>query len=218
MNTESIKKVINDKFDEIEYKVYNLTSNSADNKEKIYGYTVKQLLEEIKRLNKELVYSNIAGFFDGEGYIGTHITKKKNSSVISLEIGIGNTNLEILVKMKKIFNGNISAKLVKENRKQWWAWNIDNRDEKKFFLEKMLPYSTVKRQQIEYGLRFLELTTDSRGKGRVSLEEQKIRQYFSDKLKEMKDIEYTNEELKVLENEIKDTKKDKYQPSLADYQ
>jgi len=218
MNIESIKKSINDKFNDLENKVDILALEPIiDNKEQIYGYTVNQLLEEIQRLNKELPYAYIAGFFDGEGYIGTHTSKKKNSSVISLEISITNTNFEILIKMKKIFNGNILQKTKIENNKQVWAWSIDRIDEKKFFLEKIYPYTTVKRQQIEYGLKYLELTTDSRGKGKVSSEEQKIREFFADKLREMKHVEYTNDELKMFEDEIKNMYKDKNQPTFDDY-
>jgi len=222
MDMETIKKSIDNKFNEIENKVniLALESITTDNKEQIYGYKIKQLIENIQRLNNELPYAYVAGFFDGEGSIGANLNKARHPPSIRLRIIIVNTNLEILIKIKKIFKGEIyKRKKYIEHYKDKWDWEITNRDDMKFFLEKILPYSTVKRQQIEYGLKFLELTIISKtGRGHiVPEEEQKIRQFFSDKLKELKDEEYTNEEICSLNDQIKEMNVDKLQKTMMNF-
>ncbi len=175
------------------------------------------MIEEIQRLNKELTYSYITGFFDGEGSVGVYEKGKR----INLSISITNTNIEILIKIKKIFGGKIEIKKKIENRKEVRILTIVNREQSKFFLEKILPYSTVKRQQIEYALKYLELTKSYHGgksySVQIPIEEQKIREFFINKLKEMKHTEYTEEELKIFDDEIKNIDKNKNQPSLLDY-
>lgn len=218
MDIETIKKSINDKFDDIESKIdiLELEITTADNKEQICGYTINQLIKKIHELNNETLYAYIAGFFDGEGWIGTYTDKRKSTSMITLASSVTNTNIEILIKMKQIFNGRIHHTKKIENEKENWHWNISNRDELKNFLEKILPYSTVKKQQIKYGLKYLELTSSTRGKA-ISIEEQKIRNFISDKLKEMKNVEYTNKELSMFTEEIKNIDKDKNQLTMENY-
>ena len=164
------------------------------------------------------VYAYISGFFDGEGCVGTHIDKRNSPHTINLRIHIANTNYEVLVKIKNVFGGKIYPHHQHlKNRKDAWDWYIIDRNELKNFLEKILPYSTVKRQQIKYGLKYLELTSDARnGRSGISNEEQKIRQFISDKLKELKDIELSVSELDMIE-EIKNINKDKNQLTMEDY-
>jgi len=213
MDIKRLKKSINDKFNYLENKVDILALEpiTTDNKEQIYGYTANQLLEEIQRLNKEMSYSYVAGFFDGEGTVGLY----KAKGYMRLMIYLGNTNFEVLIKMKNLFGGYIYSRNKIENRKKVWDWNIRDRDDIKNFLEKIYPYTTVKRQQIKYALRYLELSKKAHSSNIITQEEHEIRQFFADKIKEMKDTEYNNEDLKKFEEKIKDINKN--QPSLMDY-
>lgn len=164
------------------------------------------------------IYIYIAGFFDGEGCIGAYVDKT-NQSKIRLMTFLTNTNLEILIKMKQVFGGSIiKNKKKKINHKDSWNWNIYSRNELKMLFEKIIPYSIVKRQQLEYGLKYLDLTSDSRGNGHgTSSEEQKIRQFFSDKLKEMKHTELSDDELKMFAEQIQNMNIDKNQSTMEDY-
>jgi len=217
MNTEFIKKSINDKFNDLNNKIDILALEliTTNNNEQIYGYTANQLLKKIYELNNEMTYAYIAGFFDGEGSIGIYKNKKNNFVLI---VSTANTNFDILIKMKKIFGGyiSLSKKKIKYSYKDQWHWVIHDRNVLKNFLEKILPYSTVKRQQIEYGLKYLELTTNFPGKC-ISSEEQKIREFFADKLREMKHSKYTDDEMKIFEDKINDINKDKNQLTMEDY-
>lgn len=211
MNIEILKNSINNKFDEIENKIDILASEPdiIDDKEQIHSYTVNQLFEEINRLNKEMPYAYVAGFFDGEGCISIN----RNN----LQTTLSNTDFEILVKLKNEFGGNIYKEKKKENYKQKWIWQISDRSTLKYFLNRIYKYTTVKRQQIEYGLKFLELSTKSTPKGGLSEDELKIRKFFNDKLKELKYTKLSNDELKMFEDEIINIDKDKNQPTFDDY-
>ncbi len=218
MNTESFKKSINDKFNDLNSKIDILSLESAtiDNNEQIYGYTVNQLLEKIDELKNETAYAYTAGFFDGEGYVGA--TEYKG--FVSLRLLIVNTNLEILIKIKNLFSGYIyKNKKPKLHYKDKWTLQISDRNELKNFLEKIQPYSTIKKQQIKCALKYLELTKDSRGgKGpNISLKEQKIRLLILDRLKEMKHAELSDDELKIFAEEIENMNKDKYQHTMEDF-
>ncbi len=62
----------------------------------------------------------------------------------------------------------------------------------------------------------MELTTNISGK-KITYEENKIRQYFSDRLKEMKRTELSDDELKIFAEEIKNMSKDKYQHTMENF-
>lgn len=166
--------------------------------------------------DKELFYSFASGFFDGEGYIGMHIDNSKNPIIIQLITSLTNTDIKVLIKLEQEFGGHIHKIKKQEGKKHSWHWDIQDRITLKKFLTIILPYSIVKKQQIEYGLKFLELTRNSRN-SKVTPEEQKIRQFFADKIKEMKYNEFSDEELKMYAEEIKNIKKVKGQSTMEDY-
>ncbi len=185
MDTEVIKKVINGKFDKIEEKV-----NVINDK----------LSERINPQNIETVYAYISGFFDGEGNISV------NKQSLTLFARITNTNLDILKRIKYMFKGEVYVHTEKsELRKKSWIWYISDRNDIKFFLEMILPYSTVKKSQILLGLEFLKNTTDARSSRGMSLEERKYREYMHHKFKEPKHRIYTEDEIKHFDEQIKNT-------------
>lgn len=188
MDTESIKKTINDEFDKIEEKI-----NALDNT--LSGRTNPQ--------NREIVYAYISGFFDGEGYIGVD---KQN---LLLSIAIANANLDVLKRIKSVFMGEICVHTEKsESCKKIWIWRINNRNWLKFFLETILPYSIVKRSQILDGLEFLErIITTKYCRGGMSLEERKYREYMYHKFKEPKHHIYSENEIRQIDKQIKTTTK-----------
>jgi len=186
MDTESIKKSINDKFNDIESKVDILNDTLS-------GKTNTQ--------NTETVYAYISGFFDGEGNISV------NKQSLTLFARITNTNLDVLKRIKYIFKGEVYVHSEKsEVRKKSWIWYISDRNDIKFFLEMILPYSTVKRSQILDGLEFLEkITTTKYRRGGMSSEERKYRESIYLKLQEPKHHIYTQEDIKHFDKQIKNT-------------
>ena len=54
---------------------------------------------------QELLYSYIAGFFDGEGTI--YIGKDKRTRYFSLQVSIGQKHREILDEIKELFGGSV---------------------------------------------------------------------------------------------------------------
>jgi len=111
MDTEIIKKIINNKFDKIEDKVNTLNDT---------------LSEKTTPLNNELPHAYIAGFFDGEGTIGVYKDKRNNN--ISLKSEIMNTNLEILKRIKSVFKGEIYIRKKQEKQpehKQQWVGTLE---------------------------------------------------------------------------------------------
>ncbi len=152
-------------------------------------------------INKEIV-SYIALFFDGEGCV--RIYKKK----LALRTHIINTNLDILTRIKSVFKGSICvSNEASETRKKSWTWYISDRNNQKFFLETILPYSTVKRSQILDGLEFLKNTTIIKySKGGMSSEERKYREMMYLKLQEPKHRIYTQEEIDNFQKHIDNTK------------
>jgi len=185
INKESIEKVINNSFDTLENKIDVLNDT---------------LSERINSSNIKTVYAYIAGFFDGEGYIG--IDKK----TLSLKLHITNTNLDILTRIKSVFKGNIKQLYEKsKSHKNTWIWTISDRVNLKFFLKIILSYSSVKRSQLLDGIAFLERTTDSRGQIGMSFEERKYREMMYFKLQEPKHRIYTQEEIYKFQQQIDNT-------------
>lgn len=175
--------------------------------------TTKQTYEDVE----DHVYSYISGFFDAEGLIGAY--RNSNRDDINLRITLANTYLPILIGLKATFGGNVILHKKPEEHLEWrqrWDWKIDNKNDQLFFLNKIIPYSIVKRQQLELGLKWFELTKNH-SNDRIPFEEQQTRQLIADKLKEMKNEEYTNEEIKDLNELIEDMNIDKHQKTMMDF-
>jgi len=184
---------------------------------------IDEFPEEILPVNtqtdqKELINAYTSGFFDGEGCIGAPEDKRRNPPTITLITQLGNTDLSILTKLKEQYGGEIYIQKKpkeKEHHKQSWNWDIKDRSTLKKFLTRIFPYSTVKKPQLELGLKFLELTTYTQGKS-TSINEYNLRKKISDKLHELKQTELSECELNNFNTKIQEMNIDKNQPSLLD--
>lgn len=149
----------------------------------------------------------VSGFFDGEGciYIGNNHY---------LHVFIGNSNLQILLKLKKLFGGAIYdySKYKKEpQHKNLYIWEIFGNESLKF-LEIIYEYSIVKKEQIYAGMQYQNLKT-YHGTKKLTLHEIQKREFFKEKIKKMK--RDTNKIKKEeIEKEIKNLNIDKKQPTL----
>lgn len=106
----------------------------------------------------------LAGFVDGEGYIGiTHQTKKETSSSSASDIYhplliITNTNKEALEYIQRItaVGAVYSGKLPKNNEKPSYQYKISKRDDILAILGLILPYLKIKKQQGNLLVEFIE--------------------------------------------------------------
>ena len=112
---------------------------------------------------KEVTYnimSNIeaawlAGFFDGEGTIGSYKTNRSsiNKIILGWRLAIPNTHLGALEYSQKITGiGIISSKSTQCNslaRKPQWVWKINNQRGIAAISKQMLPYLLIKREAVE---------------------------------------------------------------------
>jgi hypothetical protein len=181
---------------------------------KYYIYTQKDINDVRERINntkqtkielQSFNWSSACGFFDSEGCINALLYKKNN--YMNLRIRIKNTYPYILIKFKEAFGGNVNPRKKSENPKhrQKWEWRTNKKDSVRFFLTKILPYSIIKKPQIELGLKFLE--TDN----------YQAKLFISQELKRLKDEEYTEEQIKELNEQIEDMNVDKLQHKLEEY-
>jgi len=190
------------------------------NKKDIEIIKVETEPEKIKPTyySKELINAYTAGFFDGEGYIGTDEQKLNNLPTIRLTTQLSNTDNEILKKFKQEFGGEICMKKKKngiEHYKQSWSWNIQNRPTIKKFLTQILPYSQYKKPQIELGLTFIQLKDSINGK--ATQEQYNLMKKIHEEFKRLKHTELSVCELTNFNTQIKEMNVDKYQKSMMDF-
>ena len=200
-------------------KLFNRMNLPELNK-KTYKYPEDELTLEIANTTintKENINAYAALFFDGEGCIRTDENKRNNPPSISLQIMISSTDLEILTKLKQEFGGSVAFKgKAKEHHKNQWIWRIRDRDTLKKFLSQILPYSTIKKPQIELGLKFLEITTNTKYcRGGTSQEEYNIRKAFHEEFKRLKHTELSQCKLDAFNKQINEMNIDKGQPTLS---
>ena len=98
--------------------------------------------------NNDVAY--IAGFFDGEGSIFISKSKKQ----YYLGITISNTNLSVLESIQRVMGGEISKSPDnRENRLQLFRLRLYSSEAKKF-LERLLPYLKIKKEQARLAIEF----------------------------------------------------------------
>jgi hypothetical protein len=132
----------------------------------------------MKTLN-EILWSYLAGLFDGEGTVCISTSHNHNGTTIfQMNVKIANTKLELMQWLITNFGGFFSvsnAKNIANKRySTQYAWMPKGKNNRIAVLEGMLPYLVIKKQQALIGLEFervylgrngcqqgLKLTTDS---------------------------------------------------------
>lgn len=126
--------------------------NEIDTNEEIENENNKSFIPDI---SKDTFIGYLAGFFDGEGYIG--IEKGKRDSY-TLHVIITNSNFDILKIYQDRFGGDIrpsNDKNAKEYHKKKWKWYITN-SSALLILKEILRWTVVKKQQIYESIKFQE--------------------------------------------------------------
>jgi len=154
-------------------------------------------VEEIKK-------GYITGFYDAEGSISI-------DKYYVLRVIINQAYKPVLEKINQEFK-TVSGIKVHSNEgydkrgvhhKGAWCWRLNSNDALKF-LEYVHTYSIEKRAQIELGIKYQKMITPvyARSKG-FSQREIQLREWFKNKIEELKHVTPTEEDLKSYENEIK---------------
>ena len=103
----------------------------------------------------------IAGFFDGEGYVGASLGRTTNA------VGMCQQQLDILLRIQEFLQDNgIKSNIQKGGegytKKQVWSLRMAGTVEIRKFLPKVIPFLYVKRQKAEDQLRFWKVFPPSR--------------------------------------------------------
>ena len=128
--------------------------------------------------SNEILWSYLAGLFDGEGTVCISTSHNRNNTTIfQMNVKVANTKLELMQWLITNFGGSYSVSQDKcegNNRATQYAWMPKGKKNRIEVLEKMLPYLVIKKQQALIGLDFekvyegrngcqpgLKLTTDN---------------------------------------------------------
>jgi len=127
-----------------------------------------------------------AGFFDGEGWVKIQSRGGDKYLGYYLRIGVGQVKLEPLLKLQKIFGGNVRVKQEAiGNRKKQYVWTLSTK-QAAHALRCMMPYLVHKNDVASLALDF-ESTIGLTGQ-RVSEETQGIRKDLADKIMEINSL------------------------------
>jgi len=103
----------------------------------------------------------VAGFFDGEGCVSMQAYYQKGKYEkfprIAMLVNITQNSREVLDNIQNVFGGRVGAHNPSNN---CYRLNISGKQKMKFFLESILPYSIVKKEDILLGLMFIETLRD----------------------------------------------------------
>lgn len=97
----------------------------------------------------------MAGFFDGEGYVGISTSNKKYDS-LSLRVLIGQRDKKPLELAQKRWGGAIWNSVDSRNGRDHYRWDIKGQIATKF-LSEIQPYLVVKKKQVKYALIFANI-------------------------------------------------------------
>ncbi len=108
---------------------------------------------------EEEILPYVAGLMDGEGSITIGISKPSKKKQLKspshwLQVGITNTNRELIGWLYEKFGGHISDNSHSPSRKKQrpcWAWRVMS-NEAKDFLVSLYPYLRVKKRQAELAI------------------------------------------------------------------
>jgi hypothetical protein len=137
----------------------------------------------------------MAGFFDGEGYVGIQFARRGNFPNPRLAVSVTNTDTRALAIFRERFGGStpygyLPKKNAKPHHLKVYRWHLDG-SKALAFLEVIVPYLVVKKEQVELAIQFWKLPwrgVSKRGIGR-SIEQIKVDLEMADRLKKMKHMQ-----------------------------
>ena len=126
-------------------------------------------------VKKRHLLSYLAGLFDGEGYVGIVKAgqRKDTSGIYSANLFFGNTSKYVVQLWQNTFGGIIHTENPRNKRcKPFYRWEIRGTFALPI-LKELLPYTLIKRPQLEVAIHFLENVTP-RSKGAKKLTEKDL--------------------------------------------
>lgn len=133
--------------------------------------------------NMTLAY--IAGFFDGEGFIGITRRKKKKSVNYAyyIQVAVGQKDGRIMDTLKDMFKGNIHT--LKRDGSYFWSCS----DRTAFdFLKQITPYLRYKKPQAEVAMSLYDNFLIRKKFNMISDEEIKRRELLYTKIRDLKRV------------------------------
>lgn len=147
----------------------------------------------------QIDWARLAAFVDGEGYVA--ITKKSRTEKrwtwqkFDVSIRVANTDPRLPNWCRERFGGHVGVAYGKDYRhchKPLYTWTVYGAKSKNIF-QHILPYSVIKKEQIEVALAFLE-TMHGYRKGKYVPEEFKVkRNELFLEMKRLRTVDYAEE-------------------------
>lgn len=107
----------------------------------------------------------VAGYFDGEGYIGVHKATNKNGSIsYGTVVTVTNSYLPMITELQQQFGGRVWTRVATEKHRTTFVWEITGKYARAF-LATLLPHLNEKKPQAELALSLPH--KHSQGKGRA---------------------------------------------------
>lgn len=112
-------------------------------------------------MKPDLFAAYVAGFFDGEGSVNAYLL----AGWMRIELSLFNTHFEALVAVQARYGGNIVKRAARnaedKGYRKSWKWTVTGPLAEQLIRD-VLPYSIVKRQQLELALKLRTLTLTKR--------------------------------------------------------
>lgn len=130
----------------------------------------------------------LAGLFDGEGSIVICCSSGKKNRIASsywLQVGITNTDRELIDWLYDTFGGHISDNSHSPSYKRQrpcWAWRVTTREAGRF-LKSIYPYLRIKKNQAEIAIEFQEHMSSFAGNKALSKETLEMREGYRSQLR-----------------------------------
>jgi hypothetical protein len=113
---------------------------------------------------KDTIWAYAAGLIDGEGYIGLHKNSVSKHSFIGV-IKVVSIDPYMAPFLHEHFGGSVSVR--RRNHAKWTdetEWMLRGKENLKFFLNGVMPYLQVKKDQAQHLIAFLDEVGDFKGK------------------------------------------------------
>ena len=151
----------------------------------------------MNKLIKRVDLAYIAGFVDGEGYIGIKkkIRRRTNySPCYSERVSVGNINKEVIDNINNLVNGYVKyRKASKLTKNGCWYWEVTEEKARKF-LKMIYPYLIVKKPEADILKQLSENKKETNRSG-VPKENLEFREKLYLKIKEIHKYEEKNENI-----------------------
>jgi hypothetical protein len=125
--------------------------------------------------NKRHLLSYLAGVFDGEGCVAIGKTPPRRdgwSHQYRVQLRVAMTDGVVPLLFQNVFGGGLTKHEIRESRKQQFTWEMTGH-RCLAVLKELLPYSLIKRPQIEVAIHFLDHTSKA-GQGPRHLSDEEL--------------------------------------------